>query len=113
MMSMPSPPALRMASTQRAACFRVAALSISSDTGMGMALTAVNPASTLTCMRSRELARLDGLVHAFQAAAAQMIVEAQRVAHRPAEQFADRLAQFFALDVPQRLVDAADGRHSR
>ena len=47
MMSIPSPTASRMAATARAAFFSVAALSIGSGTGTGMALKAVNPRATL------------------------------------------------------------------
>ena len=58
-----------------------------------------------------ELFGLESFVHTLQAAAAQVVIEAKRVAHRAAQQLADRLAQFFAFDIPQRLVDAAYGRH--
>ena len=52
MISISSPAALRIASTQRAACFNTCGLSISSDTGIGIAFTAVKPRSTLSRIRS-------------------------------------------------------------
>ena len=101
-----------MASTQRAACLSVPGLSISSETGIGMALTAVNPRSMLRADALGEVLGIGGPVHAFQSSAAQVVVIAQRVANRSAKQLADRLAGLLALDVPKRLVDAADGGHA-
>src|SRR6185437_11586438 len=57
-----------------------------------------------------EMLRLGGFIHAFERAATQMIVEAQPVADWAAQQLANGLVEFFAFDIPQGLVDAADGR---
>jgi len=40
-----------------------------------------------------------------------VVVDAYLVAHPAAEQFVDRHAEVLALDVPERLLDAADRRH--
>ena len=58
-----------------------------------------------------ELLGLRALVDGLEVPAAQMVVKTQRVAHGTAEQLANRLPHFFALDVPERLVDAANGAH--
>jgi len=56
-----------------------------------------------------ELGGLDGLVHVFERASAEVVIEAEGVADGAAEEVADGLAEVFALDVPEGLVDAAHG----
>ena len=50
-------------------------------------------------------------VDGFHIATAQMCIHAHTVAHQAAEQIIDRLIEHFAADIPQRLLDARDGRH--
>src|SRR5713101_1242437 len=60
-----------------------------------------------------EFIGLRRFVHAFQTAAAQVVIKTKSVAYRSAQKLAHRLAQFFTFDIPERLIDAADGGHIR
>ena len=79
---------------------------------MGIALTAVNPRSMLPADAFGKVLGIGRPIHALECSTAQMVVIAQRVANRSAKQLADRFSGLLALDVPKRLIDAADGGHA-
>ena len=59
-----------------------------------------------------KLGRIDPLVHVLHLAAAGVVIDAHLVANPAAQQLIHRHAKVLALDVPERLLDAADRGHS-